>query len=243
MSERPAVSGDLLEVKGLGAAYGASQVLHDISLRMSAGEVILLLGRNGAGKTTLMKALIGLVSLRGGSIKFNGVEIAGKPSHEIARLGVGLVPEDRRMFAQLTVAENLQLGAKPGADGRTGWNFDRVFQLFPDLRTLQGRKAGNLSGGQQQMVAVARTLLGNPDLVLLDEPGEGLAPVIVEQMAAQLGVLRAEGLSMIISEQNLSFARRLADRAYILESGYIRHSGTLAELDANPETWTQYIAF
>ncbi|MDF2118856.1 ABC transporter ATP-binding protein [Roseiarcaceae bacterium H3SJ34-1] len=234
---------DLLDVAGLNAAYGASQVLHDIALRMSAGEVILLLGRNGAGKTTLMKALMGLVSLRGGSIRLNGTDIAGKQSYEIARLGIGLVPEDRRMFAHLTVAENLQLGAKPGADGRTGWNFERVFQLFPDLRNLQGRKAGNLSGGQQQMVAVARTLLGNPDLVLLDEPGEGLAPVIVEQMANQLGVLRREGLSMIISEQNLSFARKLADRAYILESGYIRHSGTLAELDANPDAWTRYIAF
>ena len=234
---------DLLDVKGLNAAYGASQVLHDIALRMKAGEVILLLGRNGAGKTTLMKALMGLVSLRGGSIKLNGTDIAGKQSYEIARLGIGLVPEDRRMFAQLTVAENLQLGVKPGADGRSGWNFERVFQLFPDLRNLQGRKAGNLSGGQQQMVAVARTLLGNPDLVLLDEPGEGLAPVIVEQMANQLGVLRREGLSMIISEQNLSFARKLADRAYILESGYIRHSGTLAELDANPDAWTRYIAF
>jgi len=234
---------DLLDVKGLNAAYGASQVLHDIALQMKAGEVILLLGRNGAGKTTLMKALMGLVSLRGGSIRLNGTDIAGKQSYEIARLGIGLVPEDRRMFAQLTVAENLQLGVKPGADGRESWNFERVFQLFPDLHNLQGRKAGNLSGGQQQMVAVARTLLGNPDLVLLDEPGEGLAPVIVEQMANQLGVLRSEGLSMIISEQNLSFARKLADRAYILESGYIRHSGTLAELDANPDAWTRYIAF
>ena len=157
--------------------------------------------------------------------------------------GMGLVPEDRRMFARLTVAENLELGRKPGANGRMDWNLDRVFAIFPALPDLRGRKAGNLSGGQQQMVAIARTLLGNPDLLLLDEPAEGLAPVIVEEMAAQLSLLRQEGLSMIVSEQNLSFARSLADRAYVLESGAIRHSGTLTELDAHPERWTQYIAF
>jgi branched-chain amino acid transport system ATP-binding protein len=233
----------LLEVKGLQAYYGASHVLHDVSLSMNTGEVVLLLGRNGAGKTTLMRALMGLVTTRGGSITYDGKEITGRPSHEIARLGIGLVPEDRRMFAKLTVAENLELGRKPGANGRTSWNLERIFSIFPALRDLQTRRAGNLSGGQQQMVAIARTLLGNPDLILLDEPAEGLAPVIIEEMAAQLGLLRKEGLTMIISEQNLSFARTLAHRAYVLESGYIRHSGTLAELDAHPEAWTAYIAF
>ena len=233
----------LLDVRGLDAFYGSSHVLHGISLCLTAGEAVLLLGRNGAGKTTLMRALMGLVSASSQTMTFRGAEIAGRPSFEIARLGMGLVPEDRRMFARLTVAENLELGRKPGANGRMDWNLDRVFAIFPALPDLRGRKAGNLSGGQQQMVAIARTLLGNPDLLLLDEPAEGLAPVIVEEMATQLSALRQEGLSMIISEQNLSFARSLADRAYVLESGAIRHSGTLAELDAHPERWTQYIAF
>ena len=233
----------LLEVAGLNAFYGASQALHDVSLRVETGEVALLLGRNGAGKTTLMRALMGLVETRGGSVRYKSREILGLPPHAIARLGVGFVPEDRRMFATLTVAENLELGRKPGYDGRDAWNLERVFAIFPALRDLRGRKAGNLSGGQQQMVAVARTLLGNPDLVLLDEPAEGLAPVIVEELAGQLAALRGEGVSMIISEQNLSFSRSLCDHASVLESGYVRYAGTQAELDARPEEWTRYIVF
>ncbi|HEY8580499.1 MAG TPA: ABC transporter ATP-binding protein [Beijerinckiaceae bacterium] len=233
----------LLRVEGLDAFYGASHVLHGVDLSMRPGEVVLLLGRNGAGKTTLMKALMGVVTSRAARFEFNGHDLRGAPPHRVARLGVGLVPEDRRMFAKLTVAENLELGRKPGADGRVRWALDRVFEVFPVLRELLGRKAGALSGGQQQMVAVARTLMGNPDLLLLDEPAEGLAPVIVDEMAAQLGKLREQGLSMIFSEQNLSFARTLADRAYVLETGRIRHEATLAELDARPEEWTRYVAF
>ncbi len=232
-----------LDVQNLNAFYGSSHVLHDVSISMNEGEAVLLLGRNGAGKTTLMKALMGLVSVRGGPILFKGTDITGLVPHQIARLGVGLVPEDRRMFARLTVAENLELGRKPGATGRAAWEMDRILDIFPVLRELRSRKAGALSGGQQQMVAVARTLLGNPDVVLLDEPAEGLAPVIVQELAQQFMALRKEGLSMIISEQNLSFARALADKAYVLESGYVRYSGTLAELDANEAEWTRYIAF
>lgn len=233
----------LLHVQDLNAFYGSSHVLHDVSISMNTGEAVLLLGRNGAGKTTLMKALMGLVSVRSGSVRFNDREISGLKPHEIARLGIGLVPEDRRMFPRLTVAENLELGRKPGAGGRAAWELERILDIFPALRELRARKAGALSGGQQQMVAVARTLLGNPDVVLLDEPAEGLAPVIVQELAQQLMALRKEGLSMIISEQNLSFARALADKAYVLESGYVRYSGTLAELDANEAEWTRYIAF
>jgi branched-chain amino acid transport system ATP-binding protein len=234
----------LLELADVDAFYGASHVLHGVSLTVQPGEAVLLLGRNGAGKTTLMRAIMGLVSVRGGQMTFRSRSIMGLESHKVARLGIGLVPEDRRMFAKLTVAENLELGRKPAADGRRGeWDLERVLGIFPALRTLLDRKAGNLSGGQQQMVAIARTLLGNPDLVLLDEPAEGLAPVIVEQLAEQLIALRRQGVSMVMSEQNLSFARSLADRAYILETGSIRYSGTPAELDANPDAWTRYVAF
>lgn len=232
-----------LRVEGLNAFYGASHVLHDVSLSMEAGEVVLLLGRNGAGKTTLMRALMNLVSVRARAFEFRGANLLGAPPHSVARLGIGLVPEDRRMFGRLTVAENLELGRKPAADGKALWGLDRVVDIFPALKALMSRKAGHLSGGQQQMVAVARTLMGNPDLLLLDEPAEGLAPVIVDEMAEQLGKLRGQGLSMIFSEQNLSFARTLADRAYVLETGYIRHQATLAELDARPEDWTRYVAF
>lgn len=190
-----------------------------------------------------MRALMGLVEVRSGAILYKGRDIAGWRPHAIARLGVGFVPEDRRMFGTLTVAENLELGRKRGPDGRLDWGVERIFSIFPALRDLRARKAGNLSGGQQQMVAVARTLLGNPDLVLLDEPAEGLAPVIVEELAVQLAALRQQGVSMIISEQNLSFSRSLCDRAYVFESGYVRYSGTQAELDARPDDWTRYIVF
>jgi branched-chain amino acid transport system ATP-binding protein len=191
-----------------------------------------------------MRSVMGLVTLRAGSMRYREREIRGLPPHLIARLGIGLVPEDRRMFAKLTVAENLELGRKPPpTTGKTAWTPDRVLDLFPALRSIQSRKAGNLSGGQQQMVAIARTLMGNPDLLLLDEPGEGLAPVIVEEMAVQLARLRGEGLSMIISEQNLAFARALGDRAYVLETGHIRYSGTLAELDEHQQEWAKFVAF
>ena len=232
----------LLETRGLDAFYGAAQALHDVSIAMEPGETVLLLGRNGAGKTTLMRAIMGLVTTRG-DIRFKGRLVSGMKSHEIARLGAGLVPEDRRMFARLTVAENLELGRKPGPSGRWVWDLDRVVSIFPALGPLMTRKAGALSGGQQQMVAIARTLLGNPELVLLDEPAEGLAPVIVEDLARQLQALRREGLSMMISEQNPTFARTLANRAYVLESGCVRYSGTFAEFEANTDAWSSYIAF
>jgi len=236
---------ELLVLEAVDAYYGSSHVLQGVSLTVGAGEVVLLLGRNGAGKTTVMRTVMGLVAAQGTRIAFRGQDLRGMPPHRIARLGIGLVPEDRRMFAKLTVRENLEVGRKPPADGRSAgrWEIERVFWLFPALESLQHRKAGTLSGGQQQMVTIARTLMGNPTLLLLDEPAEGLAPVTAQGLAEQLVRLRSEGLSMLISEQNLSFARALAERAYVMESGCVRHHGTLAELDADPSAWTRYVAF
>jgi branched-chain amino acid transport system ATP-binding protein len=233
----------LLAIEGLDACYGPSLVLHGLSMTVSAGEAVLLLGRNGAGKTTTMRTIMGLVATRAGRISYMEREILGLPPHRIAQLGIGLVPEDRRMFSRLTVRENLELGRKPAPDGNSSWNMDRVIGLFPALASLLDQKSGTLSGGQKQMVAIARTLMGNASLLLLDEPAEGLAPVIVDGLSAQLVALRAQGLSMILSEQNLTFARALADRVYVMESGTIRYQGTMAELDADPDAWTRYVAF
>jgi branched-chain amino acid transport system ATP-binding protein len=233
----------VLELFNIDAFYGPSHVLHQVSISVNEGEAVLLLGRNGAGKSTLMKTVMGLVSVRSGRIVLRASDITGLDPHRIARLGIGFVPEDRRMFSKLTVAQNLELGRKRGADSQQAWDLNRVFDLFPTLRSLLDRKAGYLSGGQQQMVAIARTLLGNPTLLLLDEPAEGLAPVVAEELAARLSELRAVGLSLVISEQNPSFARAIADRAYVLETGAIRYSGSLAELDRNPDQWTKFISF
>ena len=236
---------ELLVLERVDAYYGASHVLQGVSLTVGAGEVVLLIGRNGAGKTTVMRTIMGLVATQGARIAFRGQDVRGMPPHRIARLGIGLVPEDRRMFAKLSVRENLEVGRKGPAEGHAGstWEMERVFELFPALQPLQDRKAGTLSGGQQQMLTIARTLMGNPTLLLLDEPAEGLAPVLAQGLAEQLVRLRSEGLAMLISEQNLSFARSLAGRAYVMESGCVRHHGTLAELDADPAAWTQYVAF
>jgi branched-chain amino acid transport system ATP-binding protein len=237
---------ELLTLESVEAYYGMSHVLHSVSLSVGAGEVVLLLGRNGAGKSTIMRTIIGLVATRGsGRICYAGRDITGWLPHNIARLGIGLVPEDRRMFAKLTVRDNLELGRKstPAAGQGKPWDLSRVFDLFPALADLQTRRAGTLSGGQQQMLAIARALMGNPQLLMLDEPAEGLAPIVVETLAQQLALLRAQGLSMLVSEQNLSFSRTIADRAYVIETGSVCYQGTLAELDANPQAWTRYISF
>jgi branched-chain amino acid transport system ATP-binding protein len=235
---------DLLVMSNVDAFYGKSHVLHAVSLTVRAGEVVLLLGRNGAGKSTTLRTIMGLVAVRAQAIRFRDRDILGRPPHAIARLGIGLVPEDRRVFAKLTVRENLMLGSKPPeVEQHETWDLERVFALFPALRPLSDQKSGTLSGGEQQMLTIARTLMGNPMLLLLDEPAEGLAPVIVDALADRLRTLRRQGLSMLISEQNLSFARSLADRAYVMETGTVRHHGTLAELDADPSTWTKYLVF
>jgi branched-chain amino acid transport system ATP-binding protein len=235
---------EALTVEGIDAFYGASHILHDVSLTVQPGEVVLLLGRNGAGKTTIMRTVMGLMTKVTGRARYGSSDILGLPPHRIARLGIGFVPEDRRMFARLTVGENLALGRKRAPDGHAGvWDLQRIFDLFPDLAAIQDRRAGTLSGGQQQMVAIARTLMGNARLLLLDEPAEGLAPILVGTLAARLKQLRDEGLSMMISEQNLTFARALADRAYVIEGGGVRHYGTIAELALHPDAWAHYIAF
>jgi branched-chain amino acid transport system ATP-binding protein len=215
-----------LEIEALQAGYGLSQVLHGVSLSARAGEVVSLLGRNGAGKSTTLKSIVGLVEVTGGAIRFDGREITRRPTHEISRMGIGYVPEDRRIFGDLTVEENLRVGEK----GRGAWGASRIYQFFPKLQELARRRAGSLSGGEQQMLTVARTLMGNPRVLLLDEPSEGLAPVIVRALGEQIAALKREGLTILLSEQNLKFAARLADRAYIIEKGEIRFDGPMTTL-------------
>jgi branched-chain amino acid transport system ATP-binding protein len=226
-----------LELEAVEAGYGLSRVLHGVTLSARAGEVVSLLGRNGAGKSTTLKAIVGLVAVTGGSIRFEGRDITRHPTHEISRLGVGYVPEDRRIFADLTVAENLTVGAK----GRGVWTTAEVYRFFPKLAELARRRAGSLSGGEQQMLTVARTLMGNPRVLLLDEPSEGLAPVIVRALGEQIAALKREGLTILLSEQNLKFAARLADRAYIIEKGEIRFDGPMATLMGDEALRRKYL--
>ena len=216
----------MLRLDTVEAAYGPSRVLHGVTLEARVGEVVSLLGRNGAGKSTTLKAIVGMVAVTGGAITLDDRPLQTLLPHEISRLGVGWVPEDRRIFSDLTVAENLLVGAK----GDGGWSVERVYQYFPKLGQLAGRRGGSLSGGEQQMLTVARTLMGNPRILLLDEPSEGLAPVIVQALGQQIAALKREGLTILLSEQNLKFAARLADRAYIIEKGQIRWEGAMARL-------------
>jgi branched-chain amino acid transport system ATP-binding protein len=225
--------GALLEVTGLEAHYDRAHILHGIGLELHAGEVVALMGRNGAGKSTTIKAIMGLVRPSGGHVRFGGREITGWPPHRIARAGLGYVPEDRRVFADLTVRENLEVGRRAARSGLRPWTPERLTGLFPNLGELMGRGAGQTSGGEQQMLAVARTLMGNPRAVLLDEPSEGLAPLIVSQMSATILELKSEGLAVLLSEQNLAFARTLADRVLVIERGEIRFAGTMADLEAD----------
>ena len=216
----------LLSLDAVHCAYGPSRVLHGVSLEARAGEVVSLMGRNGAGKSTTLKAIVNLVEITAGAVRFDGRDITRLATHEISRLGIGYVPEDRRIFSDLTVEENLVVGAKGGG----AWTTDRVHEFFPRLAELARRRAGSLSGGEQQMLTVARTLMGNPRLLLLDEPSEGLAPVIVKALAEQIAALKRQGLTILLSEQNLKFAARLADRAYIIEKGQIRFDGPMRQL-------------
>ena len=235
----------MLSVDKLNAWYGAAQILHDVSFNVGRGEVEALMGRNGAGKTTTMKALMGLATRRG-AVRFNGADIAALRPFEIARLGLGFTPEDRRIFSELTVLENLDIGRQPPrrfADGAAApvWTPERLFALFPNLGEMPHRPGGRMSGGEQQMLTVARTLMGNPLLVLLDEPSEGVAPLIVEQMANTIIELKKEGLSILLSEQNIHFARLVSDRVYVLEKGEIHWQGTMAELAGNLEVQRAYL--
>jgi branched-chain amino acid transport system ATP-binding protein len=214
----------LLEVENLHAAYGLSRVLFGVSLTIERGECVCLLGRNGVGKTTTMRAIMGLTPPSSGHVRWQGRDVTGWPPHRAARAGVGFVPEDRRVFAELTVWENLDVARR--AAGRTGrWTPDSVVELFPKLRELAGRPSGYLSGGEQQMLTIARTLMGNPELLLLDEPSEGLAPLVVDHLREQVDQLRRDGLTILLAEQGVEFSLALADRVYVLEKGAVRYTG------------------
>jgi branched-chain amino acid transport system ATP-binding protein len=222
-----------LRVEGLRAWYGQAQVLRDVSLQVRSGEVIALMGRNGAGKSTTLKAIAGLVQNMEGTVEFRGAPVSGLASYLIARQGLGYVPEERRIFTELTVRENLEVGRQPSREGGPAWTVEGLLELFPNLASMLHRSAGLMSGGEQQMLAVARSLMGNPYCVLLDEPSEGLAPKVVEGMARMVVRLKAQGLSVLLSEQNLHFARWVSDRAYVLEKGEVRYHGTMDELTRN----------
>ena len=237
----------LLQAKGIAAWYGAAQILFDIGLEVKRGEVVALMGRNGAGKSTTLKALMGMIPQRGGHVAFLGHDISREAPHQIARRGLGYVPEDRRIFSDLTVMENLEVARQPQrswADGSAApsWTPERLFKLFPNLGEMPQRPGGRMSGGEQQMLTVARTLMGNPLLILLDEPSEGVAPVIVEQMAHMIVELKGQGVSILLSEQNMHFAELVSDRAYVLEKGQIRYQATMAELAANDEVRRAYLS-
>ena len=231
----------LLEVKGLRAWYGRAQIVFDVDLHVGPGEVVALMGRNGAGKSTTMKAIMGLLDRTEGSVRFEGAEIRGEPPYRISRRGLGWVPEDRRVFTDLTVLENLEVGRREPRAGAPQWTPQRLFELFPNLGEMPGRPGGRMSGGEQQMLTVARTLMGNPRLVMLDEPSEGVAPLIVEQMADMIDTLKRQGLSVLLSEQNLPFASAVSDRAYVLEKGQVRFAGTMAELQKDETVRLQYL--
>ncbi len=236
------MSAPVLEVEGLVTFYGRAQILFDLALEVGEGEVVVLMGRNGAGKSTTLKSIMGLVRPTAGGIRFRGRDIGGLPPFRIARQGLGYVPEERRVFAELTVEENLEVGRREPPAGRDAWTPQRLFALFPNLAELRRRRADRISGGEQQMLAIARTLMGNPELLLLDEPSEGLAPVIVDQMATALADLRRHGVSILLSEQNLHFAGRIAERACIIEKGQIRWRGAMSDLLADEEVRRAYLS-
>jgi len=235
-----------LAAENLNAWYGAAQVLYDVSFTIGRGEVVALMGRNGAGKSTTMKAVMGLMARRSGMVRVNGRDVSRLRPFEIARLGVGFVPEDRRIFSDLTVEENLDTGRQPPRRFEDGaeapdWTPEALFRLFPNLAELRARPGGRMSGGEQQMLTIARTLMGNPLIVLLDEPSEGIAPLIVEAIADTIIELKKRGLSILLSEQNVGFAQLVSDRAYMLEKGQICWQGTMTELAENADIQRAYL--
>lgn len=235
----------MLEVRNLCVHHGRAQLLFDVSFIANAGEVLVLVGRNGAGKSTTMKAIMGLLPDVTGDVRFDGALITGLTAHEIAKRGLGYVPEDRRIFTDLTVAENLEVGRQPSrknAADAPRWTVERVCELFPKLAEMLDRPGGNMSGGEQQMLTIARTLMGNPKAILLDEPSEGLAPIVVEHIARTVQTLKREGLCVILSEQNLRFARAVADRAVVIDRGSVKFNGDFAALEAAPALRDQYLA-
>ncbi|MEY3980571.1 MAG: hypothetical protein RLZZ375_2000 [Pseudomonadota bacterium] len=232
----------MLEVSGLNAFYGKAQMLFDVSLEVARGEVVALMGRNGAGKSTTIKSIMGLLPGKRGQVRFMGEDTTSLAPYQIARRGLGFVPEDRRIFSELSVMQNLEVGRQAPREGVPPWTPERLFTLFPNLGEMPDRPGGSMSGGEQQMLTVARTLMGNPLLLMLDEPSEGVAPVIVEQMAHMITTLKQQGLAILLSEQNLHFAQLVCDRAYVLEQGQIRFNGTMQALAANDEVQQNYLS-
>jgi len=230
----------MLEVEGIHTFYGLSHILFDVSLKVDLKEVVCLLGRNGAGKTTTMKSIIGLTPPKQGKVKFKGEEITGKEPYLLTRRGIGYVPDDRRIFVDLTVGENLEIAERKTTGGE-GWDRERVYGLFPALKNIESRRGGCLSGGEQKMLAIARALMGNPEFLLLDEPFEGLAPVLVHALEGQIGRLREVGLTVLIAEQNVRSTLRISDRGYIIDDGHIRYEGSIAELRENEELRKKYL--
>jgi branched-chain amino acid transport system ATP-binding protein len=231
-----------LEINKINTFYGLSHILFDVSLNVAKGEMVVLLGRNGAGKTTTMLSVMGINPPRSGSVNYRGRNITGLASYKVARLGIGFVPEDRRIFPDLTVHANLDVGRKVAKDRPTKWTLDRIYHLFPVLEKFAQRRGGTLSGGEQQMLTIARTLMGDPDFLLLDEPSEGLAPIIVKTLGKFIDVLKEEGLTVLLSEQNSKFALKYSDRAYIVDNGAIKYEGSITELEQNEEIKKRYLA-
>ncbi|MFQ5785076.1 MAG: ABC transporter ATP-binding protein [Alphaproteobacteria bacterium] len=231
-----------LELTDVSTHYGTSHILFGVSLSLNPGEVVCLLGRNGAGKTTTIRTIMGLVRASGGSITFDGKDLIGLQPYEIARLGIGYVPDERLIFPDLTVRENLEIAVKKGRNANgDAWTVARVYELFPKLAELDGNLGGYLSGGEQQMLTIGRTLMGNPSLLLLDEPVEGVAPIVVQELGRQIRHLRSIGLTILFSEQNLRFATEISDRAYVIEKGRIRYHGSIDELERNSEVQKKYL--
>jgi branched-chain amino acid transport system ATP-binding protein len=230
----------MLHVENIHTYYGLSHILFGVSFQVNKGEIVSLLGRNGAGKSTTMRSIMGLTPPREGTMTFKGTSLKGKKPHQIARLGLGYVPDTRRVFADLTVGENLEIVARIPV-GNAMWDKVRVYEVFPDLKAIDSRKAGYLSGGEQQMLAIARALMINPEFLLLDEPTEGLAPLIVEMLSQQIERLRDSGVTILLAEQNVKMAMRLSNRAYIIDDGIIRYHGTIDQLQANEEVCKKYL--
>lgn len=231
----------LLEVQGINTYYGLSHILFDVSIQVDRGEVVVLLGRNGAGKTTTMRSIMGLTPPKTGKVIFDGKDVTGVAPYKVARIGICFVPEDRRIFPDLTVRANLDVGLRK-TKGKTSWTIDRIYQLFPRLKELANRRGGNLSGGEQQMLTIARTLMGSPDLILLDEPSEGLAPIIVKALGEFIDLLKREGTTVLLSEQNVKFSLKHSDRAYIVDNGHIKYQGTIEELEKDEDVKKRYLA-
>jgi branched-chain amino acid transport system ATP-binding protein len=232
----------MLRITDLNVFYGRAHILHDVCLEVGRGEVAVLLGRNGAGKSTTLKAIMGLTPAKSGVVFFNNRKTSGMETYQIAQTGLGYVPEERRIFTGLTVRENLDAGHRAPRGGLPAWTNERVFGLFPELIDLQQSDGGRLSGGEQQMLAIARCLMGNPSCVLLDEPSEGLAPLIVERLAGAVHSLKRAGVAVLLSEQNWTLASEVADRAYIIEKGQIRFAGGMDELKSSPQVRAAFLA-